>query len=228
MQYDQRRWSNSSTLVVYQMPTHQAHQGQHNLAENHNDCRGQQETNQTASRSTSPAEREISSRLVIPCDQNTTHDELLRVSFCANKLSKSAPKCLTKKTMATSSPKTRQLATILYFHRGSRVLPLEVSRSDWTRAAIRLQNFPLLCGPWTSEWRGSELKVSHQEIRSLQLRQAASIICKPCDRALHGWVKNDENTLRIDSLSIVEQRQGPKKSCMNIRRYRVDWILFFT
>ena len=97
MQYDQRRWSNSSTLVVYQMPTHQAHQGQHNLAENRNDCRGQQETNQTASRSISPAERETSSRLVIPCDQNTTHDELLRVSFCANKLSKSAPKCLTKK-----------------------------------------------------------------------------------------------------------------------------------
>lgn len=57
----------------------------------------QQETNQTASRSISPAERETSSRLVIPCDQNTTHDELLRVSFCANKLSKSAPKCLTKK-----------------------------------------------------------------------------------------------------------------------------------
>ena len=114
MQYDQRRWSNSSTLVVYQMPTHQAHQGQHNLAENHNDCRGQQETNQTASRSTSPAERETSSRLVILCDQNTTHDELLRVSFCANKLSKFAPKFLTKKTMATSSPKTRQLATIFF------------------------------------------------------------------------------------------------------------------
>jgi hypothetical protein len=71
------------------------------------------------------------------------------------------------------------------------------------------------------------LKVSHQGDTESSTAPSRQHNLQALRSGSPRWVKNDENTLRIDSLSIVEQRQGFKKPCMNIHRYRVDWILFF-